>query len=71
MEKLRDSQAKTEQTLRRAIRLSVLEAPPAAFEERGIRRGNGGTSGLHATTEASLKAFVDSLRAGGNWHPKG
>jgi hypothetical protein len=69
MAEIRASQAKTESALRRAIRLSVLDTRRQRTRNREFVEGMAELRTAHAATEASLKAFIDSLRGGGNGHP--
>jgi hypothetical protein len=68
---IRESQAKTENALRQAIRLSVQDARRQRTRNREFAEGMAELRTAHAATEASLKAFIDGMRGGGNGHPKG
>lgn len=64
--------ARTSNLLRRAIRAGVKEARAERRKrlelQQDFEKGMADLRQAHAATEESLKAFIDSLRRGGNGH---
>ena len=66
MEELRVSQRKTEETLRRAIRLAVREARNEREKRRELDEKMTQLAAAHLLTEEALRAYLRSLKPGGN-----
>jgi phage-related minor tail protein len=68
MADLRKSQARTENTLRRAIRLSVVDARRQRNRNAEFDQKMTQLTAAQVVTEEKLQGLIDALRRGGNGH---